>query len=95
MLARDQDKTPDCRQRQCKEQHFTVYSESAEENNLTKLMTEMRHEMANLRLIVQQLKQRKNEKTYYMCHQKGHFKKNCPNLSKDLNGKNLSSRTGR
>lgn len=80
VLARDQDETPDCRQRQRKEQHFTVYSEAAEENNLTKFMTEMRHEMANLRLEVQQLKQGKKDKTCYLCHQKGHFKKNCPRI---------------
>lgn len=48
VLAKDQDEIPDCRQRQRKEQHFTVYSEAAEENNRTKCMTEMRHEMANL-----------------------------------------------
>lgn len=80
VLARDQEETPDCRPRQRKEQHFTVYSEIAEEKNLTKFMTEMRQEMANLRLEVQQLKQGKKEKTCYSCHQKGHTKKNCPNL---------------
>lgn len=80
VLARDQEETPDCRPRQRKEQHFTVYSEIAEEKNLTKFMTAMRQEMANLRLEVQQLKQGKKEKTCYSCHQKGHTKKNCPNL---------------
>lgn len=80
VLARDQEETPDCRPRQRKEQHFTVYSEIAEEKNLTKFMTEMRQEMANLRLEVQQLKQGKKEETCYSCHQKGHTKKNCPNL---------------
>lgn len=34
VLARDQDDTPDCRPRQRKEQHFTVYSEIVEEKDL-------------------------------------------------------------
>jgi hypothetical protein len=96
ILARDQDETPDCRPRHTKERQFTtVYSESVAEKDLTQFMSEMRQEMASLRLEVQELKQKKKEKTCYLCHQKGHFKKNCPTLTENLNGKNLSSRAGR
>ena len=93
VLARDQDDPPDIRPRR-KEQHFTVYSETVEEKDLKKFMEEMRQEMANLQLEVRQLKEGKKKKTCYLCREKGHIKKNCPNLSKDLNGKNLSSRAG-